>query len=238
MPGPVRHRALHGLDRQRNSWRPRLPEVGSPARATTAEAHELLRVLVRRHHHRKPRNRYRELGLPKPRAVFLDDPHDGGFTGTDEPALDDDLGGIPPKTLFQCHSGANGVFDDPAQSGNPANPLEPKSDGSCNSVFPKLTSIPAENKDLVLTYTDAHGNPPLSSDHGVCAGPSSGASAVNAYDWGFCWKVWDALRDCAYDEAHCNYALGDTRRHRRIGRWSDGVPITLLKIQDWAPIRP
>ena len=41
-------------------------------------------------------NRYRSLGLPKPRAVFLDDPHDGGLIdGQDEPALDDSLAGIP-----------------------------------------------------------------------------------------------------------------------------------------------
>jgi hypothetical protein len=27
----------------------------------------------------------------QPRAIFLDDPHDGGFNGLDEPALDDSL---------------------------------------------------------------------------------------------------------------------------------------------------
>ena len=40
-------------------------------------------------------NRYRSLHLPKPRAIFLDDPHDGGLNGFDEPALDDSLAGIP-----------------------------------------------------------------------------------------------------------------------------------------------
>ena len=33
--------------------------------------------------------------LPKPRAIFLDDPHDGGLDGLGEPALDDSLAGIP-----------------------------------------------------------------------------------------------------------------------------------------------
>jgi hypothetical protein len=173
-------------------------------------------------------NRYRSLGLPKPRAIFLEDPHDGGFeqVGFDEPALDDSLAGIPPRTLFQCHSGADGVISEPR-----------KADGSCNAVFPKLTSIPEENKDLVLTHTDAHGEPPLSSAHGVCSGgPAS--SAPDAYDWNFCWKVWDALRSCALADIDCRYALGDTRKHRSMGRWSDGVPIAPLKIQDAAPIAP
>jgi acetyl esterase/lipase len=40
-------------------------------------------------------NRYRSLRLPRPRAIFLDDPHDGGLNGFDEPALDDSLAGIP-----------------------------------------------------------------------------------------------------------------------------------------------
>jgi hypothetical protein len=75
----------------------------------------------------------------------------------------------------------------------------------------------------------------------VCAAgtaPASGFGKPNAYDWNFCWKVWDALRSCAYDRRDCRYALGDTRQHRSNGRWSDGVPITPLKIQDAAPIRP
>ena len=40
-------------------------------------------------------NRYASLGLPKPRAIFLEDPHDGGNTGAGEPALDDSLSGHP-----------------------------------------------------------------------------------------------------------------------------------------------
>ena len=110
--------------------------------------------------------RYRALHLPKPRAIFLDDPHDGGLTGNDEPALDDDLGGIPSSTLFQCHSGQDGVISGTTDKG------ESQVDGSCNSVFPKLTSIPAKNKDLVLTHTHSRGKPTLSSSHGVCASGS------------------------------------------------------------------
>jgi hypothetical protein len=53
----------------------------------------------------------------------------------------------------------------------------------------------------------------------VCAGKRGTA---DAYDWNFCWKVWDALRDCAYHGTE----------------WSDGVPVAPLKIQDAAPIGP
>jgi hypothetical protein len=110
-------------------------------------------------------------------------------------------------------------------------------DGSCNAVFPKLTSIPAKNKDLVLTHTDDHGEPTLSSGHGVCtAGGAHGPP--NAYDWNFCWKVWDGLRDCAYYGTNCRFALGNTPAHRSLGRWSDGVSVAPLRIRDVAPIRP
>ena len=68
------------------------------------------------------------------------------------------------------------------------------------------------NKDLVLTHTDGHGDPDLSSAHGVCAARKGNA---DAYDWNFCWKVWDALRDCAYSGTDCRYALGNTPQASR-----------------------
>ena len=40
-------------------------------------------------------NRYRTLHLPRPRAIFLEDPHDGGLNGFSEPAVDDSLVGHP-----------------------------------------------------------------------------------------------------------------------------------------------
>lgn len=175
-------------------------------------------------------NRFRSLRLPRPRAIFLDDPHDGGLNGFGEPALDDTLAGIPRKTKFECHSGADGVISEPG-----------KADSSCNAVFHLIQQIPDRNKDLVLTHTDSHGQPTLSSAHGVCSAGTtlSGASnPANAYDWNFCWKVWDALRSCAYRGQNCRYALGNTPEHRSLGRWSDGTPVTPLKIQNAAPIAP
>ena len=169
-------------------------------------------------------NRYVALGLPKPRAVFLEDPHDGGLNGDGEPALDHSLGGIPSDVKLQCHSSERGVLTEPG-----------KERSSCNAVFPMLRHIPLANKDIVMTFADAHGSPPLAAPHGVCAGPSGSA---NAYDWNFCWKVWDGLRDAAYFRRNCRFALGDTPEHSSNGRWSDGVPVARLKIQDAAPIGP
>jgi hypothetical protein len=99
-------------------------------------------------------NRWRSLRLPRPRAIFLDDIHDGGLAGPGEPALDDSMAGIPSSTKIECHVGAEGIIaKDPT--------------GSCNALFPKLGHIPDRNKDLVLTRPDRHGEPPLSSRHGV-----------------------------------------------------------------------
>ena len=62
-----------------------------------------------------------------------------------------------------------------------------------------------------------------------------GRFTVDAYDWGFCWRSWDALRSCAYTGRQCAYALGDTPQNRHIGTWSDGTPIVGLKIRTRAP---
>jgi hypothetical protein len=169
-------------------------------------------------------NRHVELGLPSPRAIFFDDPHDGGLVGFDEPALDDSLAGIPTDSLIECHSGAQGVIADPNSA-----------DGSCNSLFPLLEHIPAANKSLVMTRPDTHGQPALSSAHGVCTAPKGEA---DTYDWNFCWRSWDALRSTALDHADRSLALGDTDEHRNLGSWSDGVPITPLMVQAAAPLRP
>ena len=124
-------------------------------------------------------NRYRKLHLPKPRAIWLEDPHDGGLVGFDEPAVDDSLRGHPVDREAPRATRAHR-----ASSRSPTS-----ADGSCNAIFPKLGHIPKRNKDLVLTRPDAHGTPPLSAPHGVCAAGKDGA---DAYDWNFCWKSWDA----------------------------------------------
>lgn len=169
-------------------------------------------------------NQYRFYGLPRPRAIFLDDPHDGEVAGLGEPALDDSLAGIPSDVRFECHSGADGVLGVPRLI-----------EGSCNAVFPKLTHIPARNKALVMTRTDSWGTPVLSSAHGVCA---SNQGTADAFDWRFCWRDWDALRSCAFQGKDCHLALGTGPRHSWLGRWSDGRPVTRLTIHKATPLAP
>ncbi|MEO8155974.1 MAG: hypothetical protein ABI605_23155 [Rhizobacter sp.] len=172
-------------------------------------------------------NRWATLSLPTPRAMFLDDPHDGGETGQGEPSLDATLSGIPASALVQCHSGATGVIAEPG-----------KSISSCNAIFPKLGHMPPENKNLVMTYDDAHGQPALSSGHGVCDATSAALQNIDAYDWNFCWKTFDAMRSCAFEGTDCESGVGDTPQHRSNGIWSDGTPVHALKIQKQAPILP
>ena len=167
-------------------------------------------------------NRWRRLDLPEPRAIFLDDPHDGGLAGENEPALDDSLGGIPRRTRIVCHSGARGV-------------LVKHPDASCNAVFPLLDHIPDRNKALVLTHGDFHGDPFLSSGHGVCTGAKGEA---DAYDWNFCWRVWDSMRANAYRGTQAAYAPAGLPNHTSLGSWSDGVPVAPLTVLRSAPIRP
>jgi hypothetical protein len=159
-------------------------------------------------------NRHAMWSLPVPRAIFLDDLHDGDLDGDGEPALDDAMDGIPATVKLTCHVGEDGIL---ATVGV---------DQSCNALFPLLGHIP--DKELVLSRTDRHGTPVLDSKHGVSASPPGKA---DAYDWNFVWRTWDALRSCAYDGVDCTY-------DRSLGEWSDGVPITPLVIQDSAPIVP
>ena len=81
-----------------------------------------------------------------------------------------------------------------------------------------------------------HGDPTLLAPHGVCAGsagraptPTTGTSAGRS----------GTRCAAARTEAPTAATRSATRRSTaRIGRWSDGVPVAPLKIQDAAPIRP
>ena len=106
------------------------------ARPATAQQDELLRLLLRRHHHRQPRQSLAVASTCPSRGRSSSTTRTtAGSRGFDEPALDDSLAGIPSTTLFQCHSGADGVISEPG-----------KANASCNAVFPKLGQIPKRTR--------------------------------------------------------------------------------------------
>ena len=112
-----------------------------------------------------PRRGSRPLGLMLV-TLLASCGEDSNLAGPGEPALDDSLEGIPSDMLFHCHVGAEGMIS-----------REGKADSSCNAVFPKLGHISKWSKRLLLTSSDDHGDPALSSEHGVCtAGPGFGCS--------------------------------------------------------------
>lgn len=116
-----------------------------------------------------------------------------------------------------------------------------KTGSSCNAVFPKLTSVPITHKALVMTRDDLHGTPPLSSVHGVCAGPGDPDGLrwpVDAYDWNFCRRAWDALRAAGESGDPDDAALAPTDENRSNGSWSDGTPITPLTILTSGQLAP
>ena len=144
-------------------------------------------------------NRSTSLRLPEPRAIFLDDPHDGGLAGAGEPALDDSLAGIPSTAHVQCHSGAEGVIAEAGQGGL-----------QLQRAVPEARAHPEREQGPRPHPCRRHGTPALSSEHGVCAGPTPGPA--DAYDWNFCWKVLDALQQCAYCDGGLPLRAG---RHAR-----------------------
>lgn len=175
-------------------------------------------------------NKHREYGIPRPRALWLDEPDDSGLSGEAEGALDDDLIGIPSDTKVVCLAGADGTTS-PTQH---VNLLYGYRKRACNVLFPMLGHIPAANKSLIMNYADNYGTPALTAPHGVCAGDRQDA---DTYDWSLCWRSMDAVRTCALYDVDCEYALGDTPQNRHTGTWSDGTPVIGLKIQDTPSIR-
>ena len=150
VPRPTRHRAVHRLGAERHRRRDRLPAGGSGPRAAAAGQDELLRVLVRRHRHREPREPVaRRWDCPKPRAIFLDDPHDGGLAGPGRARSRRLDGRHPAERQARVPLGRRRRHR--RGPGSEDSAATPSSRGSATSRN--------RNKDLVLTRTDHHGKP-------------------------------------------------------------------------------
>ena len=119
-----------------------------------------------------------------------------------------------------------------------SSPSRTRRTASCNAIFPKLGAHPGDGTRTSCSPTPTtHGAAGALLAATACAPAPKGTA--DAYDWNFCWKVWDALRSCAYAGSGLPLRAG---RHAAstapTARWSDGMPITPLKIQDAAPIGP
>lgn len=53
---------------------------------------------------------------------------------------------------------------------------------------------------------------------------------TNGLDYYGTWKLFDGLTDAAFHGRNREYALGNTRQQRFMGKWSDGVPVKELKV--------
>ena len=104
--------------------------------------------------------------------------------------------------------------------------------------LPEAGTHPEAQQGPRAHHTDDHGRPTLSAIHGVCAAAAAGFGGPTPTTGTSAGRSGTRCADCAYCGTDCRYALGNTRRHRSNGRWSDGVAITPLKIQDAAPIQP
>ena len=170
-------------------------------------------------------NRYRSLDLPKPRAIFLEDPHDGGLTGLRRAGARRLAGGHPvereapvPLERRRRHLRAE-------QGGRRAATRSSRSSGTSRRAT-RTSCSPAPTRTAT---------PALLAPHGVCAAPRGPRRRLRLE------LLLEGLGRAAQLRLRgtdCRYALGDTRQHRSNGRWSDGMPIAPLKIQDAAPIRP
>ena len=91
VPGPVRHRAVHDVRGERHPRRARLSQASADRVQPELDRASYFGFSFGGIITANLANRYASLGLPEPRAIFLDDPHDGGLDRPGEPALDDSL---------------------------------------------------------------------------------------------------------------------------------------------------
>jgi acetyl esterase/lipase len=147
-------------------------------------------------------------GLPVPKAILLASPGcwDLPLQCGPVPPLAD-LSTLPATTRLLILA----LADDPIVGTEPAR------------LWPRLSSVPLENRDFITYVADAHGAPALSPDHDIPA--TTLWNPLDAHDWYGTWKWLDALMDCSFANQDCQVALGNTPEQRFMGTWSDGVPV-------------
>ena len=197
--------------------------------------------------------RARSQGLPKPRALMLDQSALGrgktpsGFGAPGFPLAD--FSTIPADILMLVVVGSEDKIS---------------GDLAARIIFPKTPQIPQANKDWVILVSDYHGKPPLVADHFAPCAPDDSYAAgerggwlaervqekarerfaermgvaemdkkmtVDALDYYGSWKLFDALTDAAFYGKNRGYALGNTPEQCYMGKWSDGTPVKELVVK-------
>lgn len=184
----------------------------------------------------------KESGLPQVRAVMSVEP---GISDAPVNFPLADLTKIPSETLLLAVAGDQDTL---------------VADRDAKRIYRESTRVSANNKDFIMLITDDHGTPPLRGGHraptapdesydngegargipGREAGSSSQgntprrgeAPAINAMDFYGTWKLFDGLIDAAFYGKNREYALGNTPQQRFMGKWSDGVPVKELMVED------
>jgi len=168
--------------------------------------------------------------LPRFRAVMPVQPGDGSRNGTRPASIpSSDLTPLPASTLLLVVVGADDdfAFEQPGLR-----------------IYDATTRVPHANKNVLELETDRHGSPALVANHFAPAAPAAAraprehallrrfehAGAIDAMDWFGTWKLFDALTDAAFYGRERAVALGGGAAQTSMGAWSDGVPVTPLRV--------
>lgn len=169
----------------------------------------------------------RESALPPVRAVLAANPGDGSGVQASLPTLQaDNYAQIPADMLFLA---VVGEADQVVRATTALN------------LYLAVEHLPAENREVLEFFTDAHGFPNILAGHGapladddafdtgedLTSGPFNPAEygLVNAMDYYGYWKLADGLFDAAFYGTNRQYALGATPEQAYMGTWSDGRPV-------------
>jgi hypothetical protein len=96
--------------------------------------------------------------------------------------------------------------------------------------FVEATKVKTENKNLVEFPSCEYCGEPCIAGHRTPAAPLGNFGGVDHLDWYGYWKLLDGLTDAAFHGKNREYALGDTPEQKFMGKYSDGRPVTPLKV--------
>ncbi|HZP66760.1 MAG TPA: alpha/beta hydrolase [Rudaea sp.] len=169
--------------------------------------------------------------LPAFRAVMPVQPGDGSRDGRRRATIPSvDFAPMPASTLLLVVVGADDHFAYETLGLH---------------IYDSAKQIPATNKNVLELETDVHGSPTLIANHFAPAAPVDShlpvrdhalfaefahAGVVDALDWYGTWKLFDALSDAAFYGRERDVALGGGPAQLSMGTWSDGVPVTPMRV--------